>query len=87
MTTLTIISLAIQVLLKLLPIARDVYDAVNDPAQPDMQAGNALDHIKTRAATQGFPIGTTEAELVRSAVHYAQAKAHRHAILAPDQTR
>jgi len=86
MTTMTIIGLVIQVLLKLLPIAKDVYAAVQDPQQPDIQASNALDQIKARAAAQGWPIGHTEAELVRSAVHYAEAKANRHHWLAPETT-
>jgi len=82
MTTLTIIGLAIQVLLKLLPIAKEVYAAVQDPAQPDVQAGNALNHIQARAAAQGLAISHTEAELARSALHYAVAKTVRHAGLA-----
>jgi len=86
MTTMTIIGLVIQVLLKLLPIAKDVYAAVQDTQQSDIQANNALDHIKARAAAQGWAIGHTEAELVRSALHYAEAKADRHRWLAPETT-
>ena len=86
MTTMTIIGLVIQVLLKLLPIAREVYAAVQDPAQPDIQTSNALEHIQARAAAQGWPIGHTEAELVRSALHYAEAKADWHRWLAPETT-
>ena len=86
MTTMTIIGLVIQVLLKLLPIARQVYTAVQDPAQPTITAENALDQIKARAADRGWPFGHTEAELVRSALHYAEAKADRHRWLAPETT-
>mgnify|MGYP001613829397 CR=1 FL=1 len=81
MSTFAIITLIAQVLWKLLPIAREVYQMVQDPAKPDVTAENALDWIKTMANGQGLAIGDTEAELARSALHYALGKADRHAVV------
>ena len=73
-----IIGLAVHVLLKIVPLVMDVYQKVNDPKQPEFTADNALDMIKAAAGAAGHPIGNTEAELARSAVHFALAKAVRH---------
>ena len=54
---------------------------VQDPARPEVTAENALDWIKNHAEAVGLPIGDTEAELARSALHYALAKGDRHALV------
>lgn len=77
MDLIHIISLTASVLYRLLPIALDVYRAVKDPDKPE-KAEDALDLIINQAKGQGLQIGHTEAELARSAVHFAQAKKERH---------
>lgn len=78
MAIFEIISLVVTVITKLYPIAKEVYDAINDPEQPEAKSENALDMIKDKAAISGLVIGNTEAELVRSAIHLAEAKTSRH---------
>ena len=73
--------LVAQVLWKLLPIAREVYAMVQDPARPDVTPDTAVDWIKSKAEAAGMPIGNTEAELARSALHYAVAKGERHELM------
>ena len=43
------------------------------------KADKAIDLIKEKAKAEGLEIGHTEAELVRSAIHFAKAKVKRHA--------
>jgi len=83
MQLVAIIGLAMQVLWRIVPIALDVYKAVSDPNRPEVTAADALEWIKKSADARGLVIGNTEAELARSAVHYALAKDGRHANLAP----
>ena len=66
------------VISKRYPIARDIYESVNDPAKPEIQADRAIYLIKEKAGKEGIHIGHTEAELVRSAIHFAKAKSKRH---------
>lgn len=51
---------------------------VADPGWPE-QPEDALDLIVDRAKEQGLEIGHTEAEMVRSAVHFVTAKKERFA--------
>lgn len=78
MTLVQIITLALMVIQKLSPIALEVYQAVQDPRQPEATPETALALIQAKARAEGFQIGHTEAELVRSALHYALAKGARH---------
>ncbi|MGA1825717.1 MAG: hypothetical protein ACMUIP_13765 [bacterium] len=78
MSVFEVISLGLLVINKLYPIARDIYDGVSDPEKPDVKADNAIDLIKEKAGKEGLYIGHTEAELVRSAIHFARAKSKRH---------
>ncbi|MGA1824406.1 MAG: hypothetical protein ACMUIP_07045 [bacterium] len=78
MSVFEVISLGLLVINKLYPIARDIYDGVSDPEKPDVKVEDALDLIKEKASRQGLYIGRTEAELVRSAIHFARAKSKRH---------
>ena len=78
MSVFEVISLGLLVINKLYPIAKEIYDEVNDPAKPDIKQGNAIDLIKEKASKEGMYIGHTEAELVRSAIHFAKAKSKRH---------
>ena len=79
MSVFEVISLGLLVINKLYPIARDIYDGVSDPEKPDVKAEDALNLIKEKASKEGLYIGHTEAELVRSAIHFARAKCKRHA--------
>ena len=78
MSVFEVISLGLLVINKLYPIARDIYDGVSDPEKPDVKAEDALNLIKEKARKKGLYIGHTEAELVRSAIHFARAKSKRH---------
>lgn len=78
MDPLSILSLATTVITRLLPIAEDVYDAVKDRKQPKVTADKALSLIKRKAKKQGLVVGNTEAELARTAVHFARSKKRRH---------
>ena len=78
MSVFEVISLGLLVINKLYPIARDIYDGVNDPDKPEISADKAVDLIKEKAGKEGLYIGRTEAELVRSALHFARAKSKRH---------
>lgn len=72
------ILLVLPVIIKLWPIAKEIYQMVADPDRPE-QPEDALDLIVDRAKEEGLHIGHTEAELVRSAVHFVTAKKERHA--------
>lgn len=78
MSVFEVITLGISVINKLYPVAKEIYDGVNDPSQPKVQADNAIDLIKEKAKEKGLDIGHTEAEFVRSAIHFAKAKGSRH---------
>jgi hypothetical protein len=73
-----IIILTLAVLDKLLPLAQRIYAAVMDARQPQVTKDNSREKLQFEAAKLGITIGTTEAELLLSAVHYAEAKAVRH---------
>ena len=73
-----VVTLGLLVINKLYPVAKDIYEAVNDPDQPEIQADKATELIKEKAREKGLSIGHTEAELVRSAIHFARAKSKRH---------
>lgn len=72
------ILMLVPVIERLWPIAKEVYQMVADPDRPE-QPEDALDLIIDRAKEEGLEIGHTEAELVRSAVHFVQSKKERHA--------
>lgn len=78
MDPLSILSLASSVITRLLPIAESVYDAVKDKKQPKATADKALALIKRQAKKQGLTVGNTEAELARTALHFALSKKRRH---------
>ena len=78
MSGFEVITLGLSVIQKLYPIAKEIYEAVSDPGKPEIQSGNAIEHIKERAKKEGLQIGHTEAEMVRSAIHFAKAKTKRH---------
>jgi len=78
MSGFEVLALGLSVIQKLFPIGKEIYEAVNDPAQPHVQANQAIDLIKQKAKAEGLDIGHTEAELVRSAIHFAKAKVKRH---------
>jgi len=79
MSGFEVLTLCLSVIQKLYPIGKEIYEAVSDPAQPHVQADQAIDMIKQKAKAEGLDIGHTEAELVRSAIHFAKAKVKRHA--------
>ena len=79
MSGFEVFALGLSVIQKLYPIGKEIYEAVNDPAKPQVQADQAIDLIKEKAKAEGLDIGHTEAELVRSAIHFAKAKGKRHA--------
>ena len=78
MSGFEVITLGLSVIQKLYPIAKDIYESVNDPGKPEIKADKATDLIKEKAKEKGLNIGHTEAELVRSAIHFAKAKGKRH---------
>ncbi len=78
MSKLHIIFLAIKVLRRIVPAAIGIYNDVNDSQKPDITKDNAVDLIKKCAVKKGLEIGNTEAELARTAIHYAISKTDRH---------
>ena len=79
MSGFEVLALGLSVIQKLYPIGKEIYESVSDPAKPHVQANQAIDLIKEKAKAEGLYIGHTEAELVRSAIHFAKAKGKRHA--------
>jgi len=73
-----VVGFIINIIIKLWPIAKDVFDRVNDPEQPDFTRENAIEHIKTRAQDEGMNIGNTEARIARDTVNYIENKKDRH---------
>jgi len=78
MDLFAIISLTTRILDTLLPIASDVYRAVQDPTDKTATKKNAVELIRQKAAEKGLDVGHTEAEIARSAIHFMKAKAKRH---------
>lgn len=67
---------ALRIIYKLYPIAIEIYEQYKGRSLSDKRRKPITD-IKNAANAQGIVIGNTEAELVRSAIHYAAAKEGR----------
>jgi len=61
MNSWEIISLIINLISRLYPIAKQVYDQVKNPYRQDMTPERALYHIEAIARERGLNIGDTEA--------------------------
>ena len=68
--------LAFKVIKALYPIGISVYEAYQGHTL-NSRKSRPVTTIKRLAKSQGIEIGHTEAELVRSAIHYAVAKTSR----------
>jgi hypothetical protein len=71
---------AFRVIKALYPIGQSVYDAYQGHSNSSKKT-KPLTAIKKLAKDQGINIGNTEAELIRSAIHYAEGKVARHKTL------
>ena len=67
---------AIKVIHRLYPIAIQVYEEFRGKPLAEKRRSPITD-IKREANKKGIVIGNTEAELVRSAIHFAEAKKGR----------
>ena len=76
-TVLKIGWLVFKVIKALYPIGRDVFDEYQGKNIDRRRKNDPVRKIKARANAQGFNIGNTEAELIRSAIHYVVDKKDR----------
>ena len=67
--------LVFRIIRKLYPIGREVFDKYQDT--PTGKKVKPVREIKEKANAEGFNIGNTEAELIRSAIHYVVDKKSR----------
>ena len=71
--------LIFRIIRKLYPIAIEVYEKYKGKSLGRRMKNAPVREIKEKANAQGFYIGNTEAEIIRSAIHYAKDKKWRRA--------
>ena len=64
-----------KIIRKLYPIGREIFDKYQ--GTPVAKKVKPVKEIKEKANAEGFAIGNTEAELIRSAIHYVVDKKDR----------
>ena len=77
----TVVWRALRIIRLLYPIASQVYDIIAGKKQKHVsirQSKGAIESIIIAAKRKGINIGHTEAELVRSAIHYVKTKGERY---------
>ena len=71
--------LVFRIIRKLYPIGKEVFDQYKGKNLGRRMKNAPVRDIKNKANAQGFAIGNTEAEIIRSAIHYAKDKKWRRA--------
>ena len=69
--------LIFKIIRKLYPIGKEVYDKYKGKSLGRRMKNAPVREIKEKANAQGFFIGNTEAEIIRSAIHYVLDKKWR----------
>jgi hypothetical protein len=69
--------LVFRVIRKLYPIGREVFESYQGKSLGRRMKNAPIRDIKNKANAEGFEIGNTEAELIRSAIHYVVDKKFR----------
>ena len=66
-----------RIIRKLYPIGKEVFDQYKGKNLGRRMKNAPVRDIKNKANAQGFAIGNTEAEIIRSAIHYVVDKKDR----------
>jgi len=69
--------LVFRIIRKLYPIGKEVFNSYQGKSLGNRMKSAPIRDIKNKANAEGFAIGNTEAELIRSAIHYAVDKKSR----------